>query len=1070
MTAVFRITNGTDYIDLIDGPVGIKSDGWQPGYSQIKGNGARRSSPMADGSRLVAASYDNIIETMTVAISDASQDAVIETMEGKLATLFAQAMDYWTAEDRGDVNPVWLERKATHETNTSYAIVVTGRLEELNNWFDAPFLQPGCNAVQDGVIIQIEHGHWMSNPPGEADCVKVSNSHFWNYSEWTVSDSSPVLDVNVLFQDSTGILYSGESTSGGLLRSVDGGDNWIAPSVPPAGAGMAMCEDNYGYVYLYTDVGVYRTTDHGDNWTQISVDIQAQTHNSICFCPLNHGFYAIDATGDAYYSANYGVNWTLFSDLGATIAATGYSIFYVDTGKIDTGVLLIGHDGSHGDSSHIQHWYVYSGTVVPTSIQTVYDNADSTVVSFYQPGDGYAYAGVNGELYRCAVAGMMLSWSQCASGFNGPLYSFTYDGRYYYTTGSGRIYYSTNMLNWSYKTVSGATQFYSLVYSSDSERVFAGEAGDIWTQVPTVEVGQVDSTCDGAYIVNYHAQSNITHAYVYDAAPVATYTRVFPSTALPFELLPSVPAVGDILYLGFDTSHVTTHGHQSIVCDIGTAGQGLTGVWEFSNVAAGWTTVDDVVDHTGTFGITGVNAISFSPSAWVAQAVNGVTAFWLRFRLTAIGTVVVAPTQQNRELYSTTWPFVEVAASEIGGTLPAISAVEVSDQGDQSGPKNNAKPERWSNFIVAGLRSLSRGSKFSPYLSCSYDDQNVPGINVQLGYDCAYEAVTTITWLTTPYKYCVKYDPGEPQAMAPRVSFVIPPGLSHEYYGSYHVFVRCYEEYSDTYGPEVSIRVKATTGGAGLQTTTKTALLPHTGRGTGAMASCHLLSLGRLNMPASSLIRTSEVGQELTIAIEASSGGGNNYLYLYDLILMPADEWLGFFRDDVCNLDTALQGGRKLLFDSVFNPKVNIRALNQSNDSDEFVKSIWASDANGPVILQSNQQQRLWFTTGLNGVISVADDSAVNNKAYFYNSGGFLIAYGMKVGQEIYNLTDGSHGTITSIEADRAYATLAGGTDNDFDNGDVIIVFTDAMLACFESLYKVKLWSSKRYLVGRGNR
>lgn len=1065
--ALFRITNGVDYVDLISGPVYIREDGWTPSYVGYKSNGVRRNPPMADGERLISANYANVIETISLTIAGSSPDQAIATLH-KLENLFAQAKDYWTARSRADIGPVWIEKRAHGETNTAYSIVILGNFTGLGNWFDAPFLQADCSAVQDNVILQLEHGLWLSNPPGEADCVPVKNSQRWSYNEWAVCTSAPVLDVNVLFEDSAGVLYAGESTSGGLLRSTDGGTTWVSPTVDPTGMEMAMCEDDLGRVYVYTNVGVYRSTDHGDHWTQISVAIQTQTRNSICFSPINKAMYAINTSGNAYYSADYGVNWTLFSNLGATLGATGYSIFVVDTGSKKTGVLLIGHNGSHGGSSHIQHWYVYAGTAVPTSVQTVYDGADSTVLSFYQPGDGYVYAGVTGEIYRAAVADMMLDWAQCASGFNGGIYAFTYDGQYYYTTGNARIYFSTNMLYWKYRSASGATQFYSMVYSSVSDRTFAGEAGDIWWVVPTAEVGQMEPTCDGAYAVNHHSQSNLTHAYVYDAAPAPTYTRVFPASSLPVELLPHTPAVGDMLYLGFDTSHPAVYGHLNIVFDIETPCLGVTGVWEYST-NVGWSAVEGYVDHTSTFGVTGVNPISFCPSTVAPRDVNGVTGYWFRFRVTAVGAVLSAPTQANRNIYAVTWPFVEIEAEDVGGNVPAALAIEVIDQGDKSGPENNAVPERWSNFVAVGLRSLSRGENFSAYLPCAYDNQVVPGVTVQVGPSCTLVDQGNVTYLTSPARYCVNYSPATSQAMAPRVTFTIPAGLAQEWYGVYHAFVRCYEQYSATYGNEISIRVKAATGGAGLQTCTKTVQLPCTGRGTGAAASSHLVSLGRLNMPASGVVKVTEIGQDLTIAIEASSDGGHNYMIFYDLILLPADEWLGFFFDDVANLDTPIQYGQKLLIDSVLNPKLPLRAVGQSSSAGEFIKSIWSPDANGPAMLQANTDQRLWFLTGLRGVVSVADNSGTNNKSYFYNSGGYLVEYGIKIGQEIYNLTDGSHGIITAVTPTTINTDLHGGADNDFDNGDVMLVFTDYMTSCFEALYKIKLWYARRYLSARGS-
>lgn len=44
------------------------------------------------------------------------------------------------------------------------------------------------------------------------------------------------------------------------------------------------------------------------------------------------------------------------------------------------------------------------------------------------------------------------------------------------------------------------------------------------------------------------------------------------------------------------------------------------------------------------------------------------------------------------------------------------------------------------------------------------------------------------------------------------------------------------------------------------------------------------------------------------------------------------------------------------------------------------------------------------------------------------------------VGKTIYNLTDGSSGTIISVTANTITATLAGGTDNDWDTDDEYVV------------------------------
>lgn len=59
----------------------------------------------------------------------------------------------------------------------------------------------------------------------------------------------------------------------------------------------------------------------------------------------------------------------------------------------------------------------------------------------------------------------------------------------------------------------------------------------------------------------------------------------------------------------------------------------------------------------------------------------------------------------------------------------------------------------------------------------------------------------------------------------------------------------------------------------------------------------------------------------------------------------------------------------------------------------------------------------------------------------FTDSSGDFVDDGVMVGDELYNLTDGSHGRITAVTATTiTVASLSNGTDNDFDTGDEIAV------------------------------
>lgn len=48
------------------------------------------------------------------------------------------------------------------------------------------------------------------------------------------------------------------------------------------------------------------------------------------------------------------------------------------------------------------------------------------------------------------------------------------------------------------------------------------------------------------------------------------------------------------------------------------------------------------------------------------------------------------------------------------------------------------------------------------------------------------------------------------------------------------------------------------------------------------------------------------------------------------------------------------------------------------------------------------------------------------------------------IGYTVYNLTDGSKGSVTANTATTVTATLSGGTDNDWDNDDQYLIFTGA--------------------------
>lgn len=107
------------------------------------------------------------------------------------------------------------------------------------------------------------------------------------------------------------------------------------------------------------------------------------------------------------------------------------------------------------------------------------------------------------------------------------------------------------------------------------------------------------------------------------------------------DILPAVPAVADAAYFGDEET-----GFQTLDINVTTAAADVTTiVWEYYN--GSWTSLAGISDGTTGFSTTGTNTVSWMlPTDWAATAINGVTAFWVRARVSAIGASPTGPKGQ----------------------------------------------------------------------------------------------------------------------------------------------------------------------------------------------------------------------------------------------------------------------------------------------------------------------------------------------------------------------------------------------------------------------------------------
>jgi len=148
------------------------------------------------------------------------------------------------------------------------------------------------------------------------------------------------------------------------------------------------------------------------------------------------------------------------------------------------------------------------------------------------------------------------------------------------------------------------------------------------------------------------------------------------ATANDMTLLPAVPVINDAYYFGHDYQFTR------LWVNIGTAGAGTwTITWEYWN-GSDWTALSNVRDDTSGFkpSSTGWKMVQFSiPTNWTTYAVNGVTTYWVRARVSAYTSITTRPlgTQARVCVLGKTLNGAGGASGEIIGVWDTMGAAPV---------------------------------------------------------------------------------------------------------------------------------------------------------------------------------------------------------------------------------------------------------------------------------------------------------------------------------------------------------------------------------------------------------
>ncbi len=474
----------------------------------------------------------------------------------------------------------------------------------------------------------------------------------------------------------------------------------------------------------------------------------------------------------------------------------------------------------------------------------------------------------------------------------------------------------------------------------------------------TLTISNTAHTGTSLYVGNGYSASGITQIRRYTETGGATYSGNLTSASLPYNLLDAAGVAAEdfttAIYFG------SPFPFTSVIFDIGTTALNLNMVWEVSVGSGNYTDVTAISgakplrDETDNFSLPGIHIVQwYNTNGWIQQALSSFgVLFWIRARLASVDVGTLrAPTQQNSQPYTAKLPYAEITL--VNGDLDALAAIQISVKNREN------EATLLTRQVMMGLRSLTRGgvdcSDFSAYINPRTAD-NPTGVSIDVSQTTSHGNATTLAevFYKSPTSRALVYTATAGDVLDEMFRVNFDSSIVRQYYGVYRLFAKAYVFDRSTTN---QLRARIKFFNAYHEWTGETVTL------TDAMftdADLALVELGRIQLPPMTNINAGDESGTVSLVIDAlcslQAGGGIQSMEVYELILLPVDEWAatatGQTNDD--------QGDIKLDLDSVGHPKQAIRAMVRDPDNDQVIDS-FALVSTGPVALPANNDQRIWF-------------------------------------------------------------------------------------------------------------
>lgn len=920
MFAELYLTDGTTKIDLLGANrngVGIALNSMRLSRAQREPSGAFRQA------------YGAVNESYELKITDRGHDAVAQRQQ-QLDRMLEQAANYFTSNVENGL--VWLCARTADESNPRYAVVYGGTIESYGDVYNQPFAG-GKVATINELTLGLERSTWQANPPLSPACVPLSTDVLYNPNLATWSSNRSITNVQSLFTTQAGSVLAASNL---IDRTTNSGGSWTTEQTTGTANlrfwmfAQATSGRIWGVAGLTTGSagstsGIYYSDNDGGTWTQhtASVDFYSVVYRS---------------SDDTLFFGGEGEIRYIQGSGSLSVLST------LPTGKVKAIALSVDNTVVFGDEYNV--WRVpnnqlslYLGLADDVgpflSLLTVGDYlllGSATYISISRD-DGETFTtywrewGID-AMYLMDSGAILASKSTTTSTY------ISYDGGFgwsaFATMAASPVRAFTEL---------GDTYLFAAANNAAYRRV-AVDAENYY--------GPRDYSCElPMYIANHRLQSNWTHLMVYDSS-ANSFTTLTPndldalmetnSSSLVF---PSPIGTNDVFYIGIQTTAPDAGAFNNFYIHLTDLNYTVVFAFEYWNGSA-WTafTSSELRDNTSLLHRSGL--VAWHNVALGSTAINSVTAYWVRLRVTSTGSLSTAlPRFDN--LYIVQQPFVEI--DNIAGDIPALAQALLYNMIDDG---NGNAPDLPTDKVIVGLRTVDRGERFTAFLNLA-QSQNPPGVTVGVGTEAAFVTDRALAAAGT----FARYTPVNLNIWSEQVGVDLDSDIASDFSGTFQVFLRYYYgSFADT----VSVRLV-------LENIT------NRGRITGEAVSLEpvptaditdLAYLGQFTIMPDRYFASTDAsdGSSLSLEFKSSEAGGIYAVDCVELILIPSDEWIGEASDDNLLAQAGLESYIDL--DSATFPKRVLRATTRQRGS-ELVTGILNTSATGVFSLQPGQKQRLWF-------------------------------------------------------------------------------------------------------------